>query len=268
MGNQTKVLITGACGNLGGKLSRHLRAQGSVSITLVDSKPARNQQVVVSDLSTYDESWVQLFRDQEVIVHLAGDPRPDAPWPSLQKHNVDAIINVYTAAVAHNVKRVVFASSCHVVFGYSEPNLVNHESVPKPVNFYGVTKVFGERLGESYSKRHGLSVICLRIGTIRRDENVPNQDAYQRQRQWLSNRDFCQVAEKAMFVPDVKFATLFVTSNITNPLWDLSETRRVLDYQPKDSHIPVRPSRIIRLKGRVKRVLLRGSRKVMNLRRD
>jgi len=262
--NKRRILVTGACGNLGLKLSRHLRAQEQILLTPIDVKADDGLQVLEADLSSYDATWVKEFEGQEVIVHMAADPRPDAPWPSLQKHNVDATINVYAAAVAHGVKRVVFASSCQVMFGYSEPQRVTHESMPRPVNFYGATKVFGERLGKRYAEQYGLSTISLRIGTIWRGENAPTVGPYHGQRQWLSNRDFCQAVEKAIFVRDVSFAALFVTSNNTKPLWDLSETISVLDFHPQDTHNPIRPSQMARIKYRLRKVLLGGVRNVRN----
>ena len=52
---------------------------------------------------------------------------------------------------------------------------------------------------------------------------------------WLSNRDFCQLVEKAILVENVQFAVLNAMSNNTGMRWDLSETRRVLGYEPQDN---------------------------------
>ena len=50
----------------------------------------------------------------------------------------------------------------------------------------------------------------------------------------LSNQDYCQVVEKAILAKNVSFAVLNAMSNNSGMKWDLSETQRVLDYQPKD----------------------------------
>ena len=52
---------------------------------------------------------------------------------------------------------------------------------------------------------------------------------------WLSNQDYCQVVEKAILVGNVSFAVLNAMSDNSGMKWDLSETRRVLGYQPMDN---------------------------------
>jgi nucleoside-diphosphate-sugar epimerase len=183
----------------------------------------------------------------------------------LQRNNVDALLNVFRAAVENRVKRVVFASSSRVFLGYTDRRmLVGHESAPKPTDFYGATKVFGERLGKSHADQYGLSVICLRIGVVWPGDNSPAGKGYEAQRRWLSTRDFCQAVEKAIHAPEVQFATLFVTSDNQGMPWDLSETRRVLGFEPRDRLVPVRSPLLVRLMRAVTRLLRRRSRRSGN----
>jgi NAD(P)-dependent dehydrogenase (short-subunit alcohol dehydrogenase family) len=255
------VLITGAAGNLGQKLRKHLEAGGGYELTLLDRRPADMQQVISADLSTYAENWVRRFRGQDVLVHLAAVANPWVPWASLQKDNVDVLLNVFRAAVENRVKRVVFASTGRAFRGYTDRRvLVRHDFLPRPVEFYGATKIFGERLGQCYADWYGLSVICLRIGVVWPGDNSPLGKRYDTQQIWLSNRDFCQAAEKAINVPDVRFAALFVTSDNEGNPRDLSETRRVLGYDPQDRAVPVKPSLWVRLGRRVFARLRRWSR--------
>lgn len=233
-------MITGASGNLGAKLRRHLEGVEWCALTLLDIQTGNDPAIMQADLSVYDESWVRRFGGQDVVVHLAADPDQSSSWEALQGPNVDALINVYEAAVACGVGRVVYASSSSIMRGYGNLAQPLGAHFPlRPTNNYQAAKAFGERLGKSFSERHGLSVICARIGVMRHGENPP-RGAYFEQRYWLSNRDFCQAMEKAIFVRDVKFAALFLTSNNTEPLFDLSETRRILGYTPEDDHRPVR----------------------------
>lgn len=109
-----KVLITGAAGNLGAKLTSHLA--GHVQLVLIDL--SQSHEVHAADLSRLDDSWISLFRDVDCVVHLAGNPVAYHDWPDLIGPNVDAMLNVFHAAALHQVKRVVFASSNHVMGGY------------------------------------------------------------------------------------------------------------------------------------------------------
>jgi nucleoside-diphosphate-sugar epimerase len=114
---------------------------------------------------------------------------------------------------------------------------------PFPVNAYGASKLFGERLGRSYSDRWGLSVIAFRIGWCQRGDNRPGPHmAYGDwgQGMWLSDRDLAQGFEKAVTAPEsVRFAVLNLMSDNPGMRWPLDETRALIGYAPQDRHAPV-----------------------------
>jgi len=235
-----RVLITGAAGNIGAKIQRYLTAHGGFDLTLIDKDPKGNSAIITADLSLYDQSWVRHFQGVDAVVHLAGEPRYKAPWDALEGPNVDAVINVYEASAAHGIRRVVFASSMHTVTGQLGSRAVSTEAPACPGNFYGATKVVGERLGKSYAERRGLSVICLRIGSVQPGDNLPGPhmgDGWA-QLLWLSNRDLCHGVERAILAGDVQFAVLNLTSNNPMTPWDLSPTTRILGFTPQDGHTP------------------------------
>jgi len=74
-------------------------------------------EFVVADIT--DEDAVREAMDGiDVVVHLAGDPRPEAPWDSVLTNNIDGTQTVFEAAVDAGVEQVVFASSNHAVGNY------------------------------------------------------------------------------------------------------------------------------------------------------
>jgi NAD+ dependent glucose-6-phosphate dehydrogenase len=97
-----------------------------------------------------------------------------------------------SATVTNGVRRVVFASSNHATGGYE----LNRRWPPGadqptwPDSPYGVTKAFGKQLGRYYFDRHGLSVICLRIGSV-----VPRLTSEVGLRMWLSPGDTCRLID-------------------------------------------------------------------------
>jgi nucleoside-diphosphate-sugar epimerase len=104
---------------------------------------------------------------------------------------------------------------------------------------YGSAKLFGERLGKCYAEIHGLSVIAVRIGWVRVDENraaeLPPQRGPWFRNMWLSNRDFCHLMERCIEAkPDVGFAIINGMSNNTGMRWDIEHTRKVVGYEPQD----------------------------------
>src|SRR5207247_6680654 len=110
------VLITGAAGNLGGKLRQHL--DGRYTLRLLDCDPRGDSTIAAVDLSRWDTAWLDLFRGADAVVHLAADPTAHQTWEQVIAPNIDAVVNVFAASVRAGVRRAVYASSNHVMGGY------------------------------------------------------------------------------------------------------------------------------------------------------
>ena len=168
--------------------------------------------------------------------------------------NIDAVVNVFQAAARAGVERVVFASSNHVMGGYSDdpqPARLSTDIPPRPgaryvvqgeqrdSTPYGAAKLFGERLGKCFADSTGMSVIAVRIGWVRPDDNragdVPPERGPWFRMMWLSNRDFCQLMERCIEAdPSVRFAVVNGMSANTGMPWDIEHTKRLLGYAPQD----------------------------------
>jgi NAD+ dependent glucose-6-phosphate dehydrogenase len=246
------VLITGAAGNLGSKLRRHLERR--YSLRLLDLHARGDTGIIKCDLSRWDAGWVKQFEGVETVVHLAADATAQQTWPLLIPPNVDALINTFQAAAQSGVKRLVYASSNHVMGGYKdEPQmpLLTTDLPPRPgcryvvrgeardSTPYGSAKLFGERLGHCYAAAAGLSVIAVRIGWVLAGDNrpqdiPPERDAWFRL-MWLSNRDYCQLMEKCILAPpSLRFAIVNGMSANAGMAWDIEHTKRLLGYLPQD----------------------------------
>lgn len=237
----TSLLITGANGSIGTKLRGHFGTQPGYRLRLLglgNTDPA----VVSADLAYYDPVWAQHFAGCDTVIHLAGDPYFTASWASVQRNNIDGTLNVFRAAEAHGVRRVVFASSNWVMAGYRDTQERITTSLPPwPVNPYGNGKLLGERAGKALAERTGISFIALRIGYCQHAAgNVPGPHmelGLWGQQMWLSDRDLCHGVERAVLARDVPFAILNLMSNNPGMRWDIDETRRVIDYLPRDGHV-------------------------------
>jgi uronate dehydrogenase len=245
-----RVLITGAAGNLGGKLRRHL---SGCELVLLDRVSGGNPAVVEADLSRWG-NWVDHFAGVEAVYHFAADPTAQQAWPELVGPNVDALVNVFLAAVRCGVRRVIFASSNHVMGGYKdlpEPHLLTADLPPLPGTRYvadGVArdstpyasaKLFGERLGRTLSEVHGLEVIAVRLGWIKPGDNpadgIPPERGEWFRQMWLSNRDFCHLMGRCLEAElPRRFLVVNGMSVNAGMRWDLTEARRILGYEPRD----------------------------------
>jgi uronate dehydrogenase len=245
------VLITGAAGNLGAKLRRHL--EGRYDLRLLDRDPRGDPAVHAADLSAWDPAWVRHFAGVDAVVHFAADPAAHQSWPGLISPNLDALIHTYEAAAQGGVKRFIYASSNHVMGGYqNEPGVrITPDLPPRPGTHYVVedqprdstpyaaAKLFGERLGKCYAESHGLSVIAVRIGWVMRGDNRPQDLPTERgpwfRLMWLSNRDFCRLMECCLLAdPAIRFAVINGMSANTGMPWDMEPTRRLVGFVAED----------------------------------
>lgn len=261
-----KVLITGVYGLIGGEIYLALEAQperylpyGLARRRFPSDRSSRNRNLNIpderfflSDLSDLDV-LVHAMRGIDVVVHMAADPRQDAPWDSILASNIIGTRNVYEAARICGVERVVYASSIMVSWGYfaEEPyrllydghydqlspediSQVTHEWPTRPTSEYPASKVFGEALGRVYADRRGLSVICLRIGWVN-DEDYPHTYGWAKAG-WCSKRDIVQLVEKSIAAPaDLRFDVFYGISEGTWNWVDIEHAKDVLGYAPQDN---------------------------------
>jgi NAD+ dependent glucose-6-phosphate dehydrogenase len=236
------VMITGAAGNIGSKLRAHFCTLGW-TLRLLDIDACGDAAIQPADLAEWNDAWVAQFADVDTVIHLAGNPSPRTSWASAQRLNIDLTANVFEAAVAHRVRRVVFASSNWVMAGHRPGHgALTTDMEPYPINPYGVSKLVGERMGHSAHARRGLSVICFRIGYLQRGDNQPGAHmgwGGWGQAMWLSNRDLCQAMQRAVLAENVGFAVLNLMSNNPGMRWDIETTKRTIGYAPRDGAAPV-----------------------------
>jgi NAD+ dependent glucose-6-phosphate dehydrogenase len=235
------VLITGAGGNIGTKLRAHFATLGW-TLRLLDIDARGDDAIHAADLSEWNQAWVARFAGVDTVIHLAGDPSQRARWASAQRLNIDLTANVYAAAAAHGVRRVVFARSNWVMAGYRPgEGALTTDMEAYPINPYGVSKLVGERMGRAVHATRGLSVICFRIGYVQGGDNRPGPHmggGVWGQAMWLSNRDLCQAMERAVLAEGVGFAVLNLMSDNPGMRWDIETTKRTIGYAPRDGAAP------------------------------
>lgn len=237
------ILITGAAGNIGGKLRRHLEQRG-YPLRLIDYGPQADPAIQSADLAEWDEAWARSFEGVDTVLHLAGEPSPAGSWPRITRLNIDLLLNVFEAAAQARCRRLVFASSNWVLAGHrNAEGSLTAENEPSPVTPYGASKLFGERVAKLYSERRGLSAVNFRIGFCQRKAgNQPSPEmGWGRwgELMWLSDGDICQGFEKAIEAPDdLRFAVLNLMSDNAGMRWDLGPTRDAIGYEPADHSAP------------------------------
>ncbi|MER7443841.1 NAD-dependent epimerase/dehydratase family protein [Micromonospora avicenniae] len=248
-----RVLVTGAAGGVGGLLLPGLAGNVDLRLTDVrDPQPVSRAEVMLGDLT--DRRFAErLCAGVDAVVHLAGNPRPGDDWDRLHGPNITVPTTILGAAAQAGVRRVVLASSVHVLGGYHSPadrptsDPISDSWAPHPCCRYGATKVFGEAAARVYADSGAFSVVCLRLGGCR--PTPPTRGWFD---VWLGPADLGRAVRLALRA-DAQFGTYTITSANPTGLFDLSAARRDLGYTPTQNSeayrdtVPDGPSTMCRL---------------------
>jgi uronate dehydrogenase len=211
-----RVLLTGAAGGVGRRLRRLLPpVYPELILSDIVTPPdlAPGETFMAADLA--DMAQVESIVDGvEGIVHLGGHS-VEGPWETILQANIVGCYNLFEAARRKGVKRVVFASSNHAVGFYPRHRRIGTDVTVRPDSRYGVSKVFGEALGALYADKHGLRVLCLRIG------NVLEQPVDRRRLAiWLAPEDLLQLVRIGLEHPELRYEVFYGASDNERAWWD------------------------------------------------
>lgn len=238
------VLLTGAGGHVGRTVLNGLRDEYDWRL-MFHSQPTTEPEFPYWTGEVEDHADVRpAMEDVGAVIHLAGDPRRDAPWRSVLKNNIDGTHTVYECAVEADVEKFVFASSNHAVGGVETedrtPDMYNPnddfrltgEEFPRPGNRYGISKATGEIIGRFFHDTHGIAVCNIRIGNL--NENHPPIDYDRGQAMWLSPRDCAHLHARALEA-EYDFEIVYGISDNDRKYYSLERAKAVLGYEPKDN---------------------------------
>lgn len=234
-GDRVDVLVTGASGRIG---SQFVATYDGVRLRLRradlrDAQPEHRDPFVRLDV-TEPAPCRAACRGMDAVLHLAGDPSPQADFRSaVLPVNMVGTYNLVESALAAGVRRFVFASSVQAVEGYPVDYQVRESDPACPVNDYGVGKAFGEALCAAAANRSRTTFVSVRIGNYA--EQRPASQATLRDRMaWLSPRDAVQLLTLALTAPVDGHHVVHGVSNNAVKRLSLDCTRRLLRYQPHD----------------------------------
>jgi uronate dehydrogenase len=225
-----RILLTGAAGGLGTALRERLKANCAVlrlsdKNAFGDAQPG--EEIALADLA--DAAAVDAaVAGCDAIVHLGGIS-VEAPFEAILQANILGTYHLYEAARKHGVKRVVFASSNHVVGFYKQGETITADHPPRPDSFYGLSKAYGEDLARFYFDRYGIETACVRIGS-----SFPEPRDRRMLATWLSYDDLHRLIGACLSTPVLGHSIVFGMSNNAVTWWDNCRARHI-GYVPQDS---------------------------------
>ncbi|MCX6367038.1 MAG: NAD(P)-dependent oxidoreductase [Armatimonadetes bacterium] len=225
------VLLTGPGGRIGPHILPTFHEQ--FELKLLDRRPIEGEpETIVADLSSI-ETLTAAMQGCDTVVHLAATS-DEAPFvEELVPNNVVGLFNVFEAARAAGVKRVVFASTVQAVSYYPQEHKVEATDLPRSVSLYGVTKAMGETMGRYYHDKHGLEFIAVRIGWFLDYEHEWLKEG-RANAIWLSPRDAASFLARCVTTENVGYAIVHATSKTSFERLSLAPAREILSWEPSD----------------------------------
>lgn len=179
-----KIVVTGGTGKAGRWAISHLRDTGK-DVLNVDWKHdgSAHGQCLVTDLTDPGQAF-EALAGADAVVHLAAIPAPEIrPVAETFRINMLSTYNVFAAAEAHGLQRVVYASS-ETVLGlpFDEPPAfapIDETHPPRPESSYSLAKLAGETLADQFARRTGVPYVGLRISNIMEPDDYRAFPSYQ-----------------------------------------------------------------------------------------
>lgn len=165
-----KVLVTGGAGYIGSHTVKELLKKGYEVVVFDNFSTGRKEllvggELIEGDLMDKDSIEDTLKRGNfGAVLHFASLIQVGESYADPQKyytHNLLSSLNLLDVMLEAKVKAFIFSSSA-AVYGVPLQVPIPENHPLSPVNPYGQTKVFVEKILEDYERAYGLKYISLR----------------------------------------------------------------------------------------------------------
>lgn len=182
MNMPSKILVIGACGQIGSELTYKLREIHGKSnviasdintrkLDLVNSGPfeiidAKNFNAIKDCCKHHNIDTIYLMA---ALLSATGEKYPMEAWDL----NMNSLFHVLNLAKGGVIQKIFWPSSI-AVFGPTTPrNQTPQHTICEPTTVYGITKQVGERWCEYYHSKYGVDVRSIRYPGIISHKTMP-----------------------------------------------------------------------------------------------
>ena len=174
------ILVTGGAGYIGSHCVLSLLEQGKDVVvfdnlstghieTIENLKKIGNLIFIRGDLQSKTEIQ-NVFKNHSIksVIHFAAFSQVGESVKNPQKYylnNVCGTLNLLEAMIEYNVKEIVFSSTA-ATYGEPEYTPIDENHPQKPINTYGQTKLFIEKILDDYDKAYNLKSVRLRYFNV------------------------------------------------------------------------------------------------------
>jgi nucleoside-diphosphate-sugar epimerase len=242
-----RVLVTGASGLIG-RLTRE-RLSDTYSFSALNRRPVEGIPCLQADIADLD-AICPAFDGIDTVLHLSAFTEDVQDWDGTMRVTVNGTLNVFRAAQAAGVKRVVFMSSGSTMCAYEWDEgspygmmargeydrvpdgwpMVDETWPPRPDNPYAVGKLFGEACGRYFSDRFGMSVLVIRLGAVLDTDRPKLRRHYPG---YLSQHDAVDLIDRCLSAPLSLRYEVFDAISENRWRWrDTSRAKTLFGWQP------------------------------------
>jgi len=192
-----KVLVTGACGYLGARISKYL-AENGCRVTAFDSyNPTKYNEwttlmetVIIGDIR--DEATISNLTDNkfDVAINLISldHRRCDNDPNFVSSINVMPTWNLLDNLTKNGLQKFIYFSTQQVL-GELPPAVINESYLPNPTNRYGLTHLLCERIVDYYDKVTDTDCVNVRLSNGYGSPVFKENNCW-----WLVINDMCKTA--------------------------------------------------------------------------
>ena len=165
-----RILVTGGAGYVGSHACKALAATGHEPIVYdnlvnghrrfvrwgpFEEGDILDAQRLDAVMATHKPDAVMHFAAHAYVGESVTDPG------KYYRNNVAGTLTVLEAMRDHNIKKMVFSSTC-ATFGIPEQSPIDEDAPQRPINPYGASKLMIERMLADFHAAHGLGFASLR----------------------------------------------------------------------------------------------------------
>jgi UDP-glucose-4-epimerase GalE len=163
-----RVLVTGGAGYIGSHAARALARRGH-QVVIYDNLSSGHRflvdgfEIIIADLRDADR-LAEALHGVDGVMHFAAHAYVGESVKNPRKYfdnNVQAGLILLNATIDAGVRQFVFSSTC-AVYGTPEKVPITEDLPRRPINPYGVSKLFYENALEAYHQAYGLRFASLR----------------------------------------------------------------------------------------------------------
>ncbi|MEH7238209.1 NAD-dependent epimerase/dehydratase family protein [Bacillus sp. JJ1562] len=238
-----KVAIIGGTGLIGSILEEGLN--NKYEIIILDKKVDNYPNHIQVDATNFEDLVSKIPADCDALINLLNVSTKNDFKDLTQFHKKTEIhflssFYILRAAIERGIPKVVYASSNHVTDFYEKDGIsalgreITIDDYPYSRTLYGTLKLASENIGHilAYEEENNLSVINLRIGSVRRNEVKDLQTIPRINKTLLSHNDVIQLFDLAI-QSTIKFGTYYGVSDNKDKPWSTDNATRELGFVSK-----------------------------------